>query len=162
MKYSVLVGLFIVGQYSFAASFWIEPNIVDTEYSVYLESMGVHEIDKSNPIHRFIPYEFSPYNVTSTAIEVYKGDIEEGNVITVLVYLSPPFERGLERINDRFILSFCKSKHGIFYTHRNFVITKASEDNIKEYRRVKLHGTAYEGDGDCSGNYPNLNPDTHH
>ena len=39
--------------------------------------------------------------------------------------------------------------------------TSPTVGNVARFEHVRDVGTDYEGSGDCDGNYPSLNPDTH-
>ncbi|ABC33412.1 hypothetical protein HCH_06788 [Hahella chejuensis KCTC 2396] len=150
------------GSQSSDHSMWVEPNFVDTGYSALFKSVAVTKVVSSDPTYDYIPFGWSPYYVKAKMIEVYKGDLPEGGSIEILVYIAPLGEQySLKKINSDFILSFCLSKGGKYYTSRDFLIMEPSSGNIQKFREVRDSGTDYEGSGDCSGNYPSLNPDTH-
>lgn len=159
----VSLHLLLASNFAFSASMWIEPNYVDTAYSAHLVTEKVNKAHESDPIYKFIPFGFAPYYVSARVEEAYKGNIRRGESIKILVYLTAPFKTSLEDISESFIASFCRSREGIFYTSRDFVLMAASEENRRGFRRVSEQGTDYEGPGDCSNtNYSDLNPDTHY
>lgn len=142
-----------------AYSMWIEPNFVDTEYSVRLESLNITKVESKNRIHRHIPFGWRPYYVSVKVVDVYKGELKQGEVIDLLVYITANYQ--LEKMRKEFILSFCRSNAGVFYTSRDFLIQLPTPANIEKFEAVRESGTDYQGSGDCSGNYPSLNPDSH-
>ena len=142
-------------------SMWIEPNFVDTQYSALLEGLEVTKPDLKDNSFDFI-FWWVPYYVKAKVIGVYKGSLEKEQIIDLLVYL-PAFSTKSQKklMESRFILSFCKSNSGVYYTSRHFLILQPSRANISKFQDVRNFGTDYEGSGDCSGNYPYLNPDTY-
>lgn len=164
MRLCILLSLFLINT-AFASelnhSMWVGPNYVDTEYSVLFETKEIRKADVKENIIKHTPFGWWPYYVKAKVIDVYKGELETGQTIDLLVYLSAPLKSDEKRLSDSFILSFCKSNGGIYYTSRNFLITRPTPDNIAKFAEVREKGTDHEGSGDCSGNYPFLNPDTH-
>lgn len=143
-------------------SMWIEPNYVDTEYSVLLRNIKLEKIDMSHDIYDHIPFGWIPYQVVAQIEDVYKGEINKNESLDLLVYVSAlGVKNTVKKISGKYLLSFCKSKGGIYYTSRDYLIQNPSIDNVKKFELVRDNGTDYEGSGDCSGNYPSLNPDTH-
>jgi len=144
-------------------SMWVEPNFVDTEYSVLFESVAVKEIEDDDDFFdpRWVFGGWTSYRVKANVVEVYKGELIEGTMVDLLVHTSMLSKGSQEaKINGHFILSFCKSERGVFYNSRDFLITTPAPGNISKFRDIKKSGTDYEGSGDCSGNYPELDPDT--
>lgn len=144
-----------------AASMWIGPNFVDTSHSVLFDSRGVERVPSDHPMHAHIPFGWVPHRVRAQVVETYKGALQPGAPIEVLVYLTWPLDDGLETLRGRFLLSFCKAANGTYYTSRDFLLTAATDANIAGFRAVRDQGSDYEGSGDCSGNYPDLDPDRH-
>lgn len=142
-------------------SMWVEPNFVDTQYSALLDGQEVTKIGFDNRIHKYIPSGWMPYSVKTKVIDVYKGDLKKEDVIDIIVYISAMSKYQIKRIKGEFILSFCKAKSGMYYTSRNYLIKEPTLGNVGKFEQVKEYGTDYKGTGDCSGNYPSLNPDTH-
>ena len=132
-------------------SMWVEPNFVDTQYSALLNSVKVNEIE-STDIHKHIPFGWMPYSVKAEVRDVYKGDIKKGDMIEVLIYIPLMSKYQLRTIENEFILSFCKSKSGVFYTSRNSLVQEPTAGNVNKFEQVRKHGTDYSGSGDCSGN----------
>ncbi|MCX7552264.1 hypothetical protein OS175_00110 [Marinicella sp. S1101] len=166
---SVLLALF-VGSQSMAAtassddnySMWVEPNYVDTAYSALLKSSSVKKVPTEDDIHDHIPFGWWPYRVKAEVLDVYKGPLKVGDEIELLVYVSVLSQLHNELQKDAFLVSFCLSKNGVYYTSRDYLVQQAKPANTQRFAAVRENGTDYEGSGDCSGNYPSLNPDTHH
>ncbi len=142
-------------------SMWVEPNFVDTQYSALLESQAVTLIPKDHDIHNHIPLGWKPFKVKAKITDVYKGDLVKGEDIELLVYVSMLSKSQPEWIKGQFLLSFCKSEKGVYYTSRDYLIQPSQSANILKFSQIRDHGTDHEGTGDCVGNYPDLNPDTH-
>ncbi len=148
-------------QISADSSIWIEPNFVDTQYSALLESQSVVKIASDQDIYDHIPFGWIPHKVKAKVLDVYKGDLIRGDEIDVLIYISFLSKNQIEQIKGQFLLSFCRSKSGIYYNSRDFLVQQVKASNLKKFAQIRADGTAYEGSGDCDGNYPSLNPDTH-
>lgn len=142
-------------------SMWVEPNFVDTEYSALFESTDVVDVAPDDIVYDHVSSGWVAYRVKAKTREVYKGSLNAGNEVELLVYVSRLSRSGKSRLMDTFILSFCKAKNGVFYNSRDFLITAPSKENLEKFREIQKSGTDYEGTGNCSGNYPELNPDTH-
>jgi len=157
MKLLIIVIALLLSNICMAKSMWIETNYADAEYTALLEAVDIKESGFESPV-----FGFKPYYVEAKILDVYFGDIKENEFIDLLVYITPPFDWSLSRIKDKFILSFCRSNSGVFYTHRNYLIVDAEPDNIKTFKFVRQNGTDHEGSNDCSfTNYEDLNPDLH-
>ena len=144
------------------ASMWVEPNFVDTQYSVLFESLELAKAETDDAVYDHVPFGWIPYYLQAKVVDVYKGDFERNQILDLLVYI-PVVSSGyqMEAVRGRFILSFCRSGGGIYYNSRDYLIKSATPANIGKFESVRRHGSDYEGSGDCSGNYPSLNPDTH-
>jgi len=142
-------------------SFWLEPNFVDTQYSAHFESRSVRERSSDDPIYQYITVYWRAFDVKATVIDVFKGSLQEGDEIDILIYASYLSSNTVELIKGNFIASFCKSRQGIFYTYRDYLIQKPSLNNLSLLEYVSVSGTSHEGSGDCVGNDPYLNPDGH-
>ena len=143
-------------------SMWVEPNYVDTAYSTLLRSDKVQEVESDSTIWDHLPFGWMPYRVEAEVLESYKGDLKQGETVTLLVYVSILSKLALDRIQGDFLVSFCRSKGGVFYTSRDYLVIEAARRNIRRFQQIAEQGTDYEGPGDCSSsNYPSLNPDTH-
>lgn len=57
-----------------------------------------------------------------------------------------------------YLLSFCQSDEGIYYTNRNFLIIQGNETNIQEFERLRKEGTEFDGKNDCALSNFNLEP----
>lgn len=143
-------------------SMFVEPNLVDTQYSVLFEPITFSRRPASDPSLDHIPFGWWPYDVKARVVEVYKGSFSEGETLDLLIYLTAPLSRQSPYRESPFLFSFCRSEGGIHYNSRDFLLLPANEGNVGRFRQVHAHGTDYQGSGDCSGNYPSLNPDTHH
>lgn len=143
-------------------SMWVEPNYVDTQYSALFSSLKITKAESDDKIYEYIPFGWIPYYVNAEVVDVYKGDLKQSEIVEVLVYISAlSAQYQLEKIRNRFILSFCKSGSRIYYTSRDYLIQSPTRANIERFETVREHGSDYEGTGDCNGNYPSLNPDNH-
>ena len=143
-------------------SFWVEPNYVDTQYSALFNSLKITKVETDNKIYEYIPFGWIPYYVRAEVVDIYKGDLKQNEIIDILVYISALSARHqLKKIRSRFILSFCKSSNQIYYTSRDYLIQSPTAANVKQFELVREHGSDYEGSGNCDGNYPSLDPDSH-
>lgn len=143
-------------------SMWVEPNYVDTAYSTLLRSENVQEVASDSTIWDHMPFGWMPYRVEAEVLETYKGDLRQGATVTLLVYVSVLSKLARDRIQGDFLVSFCRSKSGVYYTSRDYLVIEAAQRNVRRFQHIAERGTDYEGAGDCSSsNYPSLNPDTH-
>lgn len=143
-------------------SMWVEPNFVDTAYSALLRSIEIIEVGRDSTIRDHVSYDWKPYRVKAEILEVYRGDLEPGTVQNLLIYVSALSRSTYDRIQGEYLLSFCRSGSGVFYTSRDYLVAEASSANVTRFQHVRDHGTDYEGPGDCSStNDPHLNPDNH-
>lgn len=143
-------------------SMWVEPNYVDTQYSALFSGLKITKAESEDKIYEYIPFGWIPYFVHAEVVDVYKGDLKQSEIVEVLVYISVlSAQYQLEKIQNSFILSFCKSSNQIYYTSRDYLIQSPTKANIEKFEMVREHGSDYEGTGDCEGNYPSLNPDNH-
>lgn len=142
-------------------SSWIAPNFVDTQYSALFSGLSASRLPAADPIYQAIPFGWFAYHVEARVIEVYKGELDLGAEIELLVYIPAMSTGPLKHLDDEFLLSFCQSQGGIYYTSRNFLIQAASEPNINKFRLLVTEGADFQGLGECASNYPSLNPDTH-
>lgn len=142
-------------------SMFVEPNFVDTQYSVLFEPLGFEKADSSDPINDHIPLSWIAYDVRARVVDVYQGDFETGETLDLLIYLTHPLKTSEAYLENRFLFSFCKSTRGIYYSSRDFLLLPANVGNVAKFEEIRERGTDYEGSGDYSSNYPSLNPDTH-
>lgn len=142
-------------------SIWLEPNFVDTQYTIHFESKSVKKRSLDDPIYQHIPVEWRAFDVKAKVIDVYKGNLQVAEEIDLLIYVSYISSNPIELIKENFIASFCKSRQGVFYTYRDYLIQRPSQDNLSLLEFISASGTDHEGSGDCDGNYPLLNPDGH-
>ncbi|WP_445359821.1 DUF4124 domain-containing protein [Microbulbifer sp. EKSA005] len=141
-------------------SMWIEPNYVDTAYSALFQNVSIYEFQGNDSILKYMPFGWKPYRVNGKVLEVYKGDLSIGDTASVIVYLRPPYDRK-QIFSNKYILSFCKSKSGVFFVGNDFQTQKATSGNIRKFQDIKEYGTDYKGDGKCITNWPSFNPDKH-
>jgi len=135
-------------------SMWLELNYTATQYSALLESIEVTESNSDGPFWWF------SYNVKAKVIDVYNGDLKRGETIDLIVYISVLSSKRIQHlIKNKFIFSFCQANSGVYYNSQDFLVQQPSVANIAKMRDIKKFGTKFEGDGDCTGNYPELNPD---
>jgi len=143
-------------------SMWLELNFSATNYSVLLDSIDVTKVSSEDPAY-MIAYEWIPYNVTAEVIDVYKGEFKKGAELDLLVYVWPIIGKKLQEklIHNRFLLSFCESSNGVYYTSQNFLIAQPTVGNIAKMRDIRKFGTLHDSSHECSSNFPELNPDNH-
>jgi len=138
-------------------SLWIEPNYVDSQYSVLFEGIEYEEYK-----HHNIPYGFKGVKVTGKVKEVFKGNFAIDDNLNVIVYFrSYSYDERISVLKNDFILSFCKSNSGIYFIGTAWQFQEPTYSNIKKFREVRDHGTEYKGDEGCIYNDHNLHPDKH-
>ncbi|MCE2596349.1 hypothetical protein K6Y31_16230 [Motilimonas cestriensis] len=140
-------------------SIWVEPNYVDTHYSALLQSQQVTRGDKK--YYQYISFGWIPYIVKAEVTDVFKGDLKKGEVIEILIYVSSMSKFQKDIIKGEFILSFCKSKGGVYFNSRDFLIQEPTLGNVTKFIDVRTNGTDYKASEDCQGYHRSLNPDNH-
>ena len=139
----------ILGQALFA-----EANFSDQQYSALIENLSLEETDLRSAFSGF-----QLYRAKVRIVDVYFGDLEVGDEIDIQINVSYLGKNNrLEYMQRPYILSFCKSEDGIYYTNRDFLIIPASEINIKEFRRLRTEGTDFDGNNDCTSSNFDLEP----
>jgi len=141
-------------------SMWVEPNFVDTQYSVLFRGVNIYEHKKGDIVYKNVPWGWKSYKATGEVIEIFKGDFSIGETLDVIVYL-PYNSRQVKSLNEDYLLSFCKSKSGKYFIGTQYQLQKATAGNIRKFRDVKKNGTSHQGDEKCIYNNPSFNPDTH-
>ena len=66
----------------------------------------------------------------------------------------------LEIMQAPFIVSFCGTADGVYYTNRDFLVLPANEANLTEFRRLAEEGTDFDGKNDCTNTNLDLGPIT--
>ena len=162
MKYFVLLLIFATNCVTATSQDRIDINYVDTSYSALLKPLSVEGLSFDHDIYDHLPFGWKAYHVRAEVIESYHQPLELNSHITIIVYVSLLEKNAAARMHEDFLLSFCQSKSGIYYTSRDWLIRKGSKENIQKFKHVMNNGTQYQGPGDCSSsNDSSLNPDTH-
>ena len=139
----------ILGQALFA-----EANFSDQQYSALMENLSLEETDLRSAFSGF-----QLYRARVRIVDVYFGHLEVGDEIDIQINVSYLGKNNrLEYMQRPYILSFCKSEDGIYYTNRDFLIIPASEININEFRRLRSEGTDFDGNNDCTSSNFDLEP----
>lgn len=138
-------------------SLWIEPNYVDTQYSVLFDLVEATQYSFSEPFMEYVPWGMKVYRVVGTVNEVYKGEFSKGEQLELRVHLS--WADDIANYEKQFLLSFCQSSKGIYFNGTEFQMQLARKGNINKFRDIAANGTEYEGEGDCIINDAELHPD---
>ncbi|MEB8433077.1 hypothetical protein OO007_12635 [Cocleimonas sp. KMM 6892] len=148
-----------------AEALFVGPNYVDTEFTVLFKGINIKKAEKTTndlPMRDYLPFGWRAYYVDAKVKEVFKGNLKPEETLQLLFYSSVLSPNLREQLENEFILSFCRSKSGVYYIGRNFSLVYANHENITAMRRIQRKGTEYEGTGDCSQtNFKWMNPDTH-
>lgn len=131
-----------------------EANFSDQQYSALLENITLEETDLRSSFSGF-----QLYLARARVLDVYFGDLTKGAEIDIQLNVSYLGKKHtIENLQQPYILSFCRSEEGIFYTNRDFLIIPAKEINIKEFNRLRADGTDFDGNNDCSSTNFDLEP----
>lgn len=139
---------------SFAQALFAEANFSDQQYSALIENQSIEETDLRSAFSGF-----QLFLVKARILDVYYGDVKAGDEIEIQVnvaYLG--MKRTLENMTRPYILSFCSSDSGVYFTNRDFLIIPANDINVKEFNRLKAEGTDFDGNNDCSSTNFDLEP----
>ena len=137
-----------------AQALFAEANFSDQQYSALIENISLQESDLRSAFSGF-----QLYLARVRVHDVYFGNLESGDEIEIqlnVAYFGK--KRTLEIIRQPYILSFCRSEGGVFYTNRDFLIIPANEVNVKEFNRLRSEGTEFDGNNDCSSSNFDLEP----
>ena len=139
---------------TFAQALFAEANFSDQQYSALVENISLEETDLRSPFSGF-----QLYLAKARVLDVYFGELESGAEIDIQLNVSYLGKKNrLEYMRSPYILSFCRSEDGVFYTNRDFLIIPANEINIKEFNRLRTEGTDFDGKNDCSSTNYDLEP----
>lgn len=159
MKYLIFIVIMLISIYSSAQALFAEANFADSQFSALVNKVDLKEA-KEQPFYT----GFKLYSAKLEIVDVYYGNLKPGSMIDMNLYVSYlGLKNTLEAMAGNYILSFCQSKSGIFYTNRDFLIINANPVNIAEFERLRKEGSNFDGNHDCaSTNYHALNPDNNH
>ena len=137
-----------------AQALFAEANFSDQQYSALLENLSIEETDLRSSFSGF-----QLYLVKARVLDVYFGDLDAGAEIDIQLNISYLGKKDtLKRIEGPYILSFCRSPDGIYFTNRDFLIITANDINVKEFNRLRTEGTDFDGNNDCSSTNFDLEP----
>ena len=153
---AVFLVLALTANNALAQSLFAEANYSDSQYSALVEQVAVTETDLRDA---FTNYQM--YRVTVQIIERYFGPLKAGAEIEVQINV-PYIARSayLDVMSAPFILSFCSSGDGVYYTNRDYLVLPANEANLAEFRRLAEEGTDFDGRNDCTNTNLDLGPIT--
>ena len=150
----VLVACLLLPTKASAQALFAEANFSDQQYSALLENLSMEETDLRSAFSGF-----QLYLVKARVLDVYFGELEAGEEIDIQLNISYLGKTAtVERIKERFILSFCRSADGVYFTNRDFLIITANELNVKEFNRLRTEGTDFDGNNDCTSTNFDLEP----
>jgi len=140
---------------------WLEINFESTQYSALVENITINE-SEFNDLNA-LSYGFFEYFAKIKIIESYYGNLKAGDEREIYLYIPAMAKsRHLDNMKNPYLISFCQSKNGLFYLHRDYVIQPGTEEYITEYRRLLNRKSIDIGKHDCKDtNYKDLNPDNH-
>ena len=139
----------LLGQALFA-----EANFSDQQYSALIENVTLEATDLRSSFSGF-----QLYLAKAQVLDVYFGDLETGEQIDIQVNVSYlGMKNTLKNMQQPYILSFCRSEDGVYYTNRDFLIIPANEINLKEFNRLRTEGTDFDGNNDCTSTNFDLEP----
>lgn len=143
-----------MSKYSFCQALFAEANFSDMQYSALVKNISLEETDLGNVFSGF-----ALFAAKVGVIDVYYGDLKAGDEIDVQINVAYIGRKHtLKNMNKPYILSFCKSEDGTYYTNRDFIVIPASKVNIKEFIRLKKEGTDFDGNHDCTSTNFDLKP----
>ena len=143
---------------SHASNSWIEINYGATQYTAYLENIS---FKKSSFNESAIWSGFFTYKAKARVIESYYGELSENSIVEIIIYVPSVGRKStLTKLKKPYVLSFCKSKSGIYFTHRDYVVHEANLENLKKLRELSATNPKSNDNHDCSDtNFGELNPD---
>ena len=138
----------------FAQALFAEANFSDQQFSALVENASIEESDLRSSFTGF-----KLYIVKARVLDVYFGDLEASDEIDIQINVSYfGMKHTLENMTRPYILSFCKSEEGVYFTNRDFLIIPATDINMKEFNRLRAEGTDFDGNNDCSSTNFDLEP----
>ncbi len=137
-----------------AQALFAEANFSDQQYSALIENVSLEATDLRSSFSGF-----QLYLGRVEILDVYFGDLEVGEQIDIQLNVAYfGMKNTLENMQEPYILSFCRSEAGVYYTNRDFLIIPANAINLKEFRRLQAEGTDFDGNNDCSSTNFDLEP----
>ncbi len=138
-----------------AQSIFVEENFSDSQHSALVQTISLEETNLRDFFSGFRLYQAS-----LRILDVYFGPLKKGDEIDVqlnvwLVGLDGQVETML---SAPFILSFCNSEEGVYFTNSNFVILPADDTHVAEFERLRKQGTDFDGKHDCGSSNFDLGP----
>ncbi len=154
MKIIGLIFCLLLPSSVFAQALFAEANFSDQQYSALIENLSLTKSDLGDPSTGFVLYLASV-----RIIEVYYGELEVGNEIDIQVNVSYLGRKNtLVVMSSPYILSFCRSDSGVYFTNRDFLIIPANQGNLGEFNRLRREGTNFDGKNDCTSTNFDLQP----
>lgn len=137
-----------------AQALFAEANFSDQQYSALLENVALEETELRSAFSGF-----KLHFARARVLDVYFGDLDVGDEIDIQINVAYfGLQHTLENMQQPYILSFCRSETGVYFTNRDFLIIPANEINIKEFNRLRTEGTDFDGNNDCSSTNFDLEP----
>lgn len=123
-----------------------EANFSDQQYSALVENLSLEETDLRSPFSGF-----QLYRAKVRIKDVYFGELEPGAELDIQINVAY-FGKGnyLKAMSKPYILSFCRSDTGAYFTNRDFLIITGNDINIAEFERLRAEGTDFDGENDCT------------
>ncbi len=139
---------------SAAQSIFAEANFSDSQYSALVEPLSVVETDLRDA---FSSYQL--HRVSVRVLETYYGSVKAGAEIEIQINVPYISKRNyLDVMSEAFIVSFCGSAEGAYYTNREYLVLPANEANLREFERLRENGTDFDGKNDCTNTNLDLGP----
>ena len=137
-----------------AQSLFAEANFSDMQYTALVNNISLEESDLGEAWTGW-----SLFLAKVKIQDVYYGDLKDDETIDIQIYVSYLGRKHtLEKLAGRYILSFCKSEDGLYYTNRDFLVMPDSPENLKELERLSVEGTDFDGNNDCTSTNYDLKP----
>ena len=156
LRTSVVLSLLSLPGAILAQALFAEANFSDQQYSALLENVTLEETDLRSSFSGF-----QLFLAKARILDVYFGELEldVGDEIDVQINVSYlGMKNTLENMQRPYILSFCSSEEGVFFTNRDFLVIPANDINLKEFSRLQAEGTDFDGENDCSSTNFDLEP----
>ncbi len=156
MKLATFALLILFSVSSPADALFAETNFIDSPFSALVRNM---ELKKGEEYPGWSGFQL--YHARLKIVDVYYGDLNRNDEIDIRLNLDVLGLKGLlETVQQDYIVSFCQSKSGIYYTYRNYLILPAREDIVAQFEGFRTKGADLGGDHDCTPtNYHELDPD---
>ena len=138
-----------------AQSIFAEENFSESQHSALLQTLSLEETE-----HGDFFTGFRLYLASVRVLDVYYGDLKKSDEIDVQINVwLIGLDAQVERMSaGPFILSFCSSPEGVYYTNTNFVILPADDAHVAEFERLRKQGTDFDGKHDCGSSNFDLGP----